>query len=249
MLKPVRSRYDLLHQLRQGHQRSASEVEIQILHIGPMTSGMLNFETCIECSCQIQQVEKFRDEGPLEGATRGTGGPLEGQSISRKIYVPQGLTVETCHKYMCGTVFTLFVCGAPTMARPSRAEVFDPNEVAIAHVFNRPVRRCFLMGDDALSGKNFDHRKAWIEDYLRQFAAFFGIDLICYAIMSNHFHLILRSRPDVVATWDNREVARRWLMICPERRSADVKPLPPNEAEINSIANSHPCRTDHAAGG
>jgi hypothetical protein len=123
------------------------------------------------------------------------------------------------------------------MARPSRAEVFDPNEVAIAHVFNRTVRRCFLMGYDAISGKNFDHRKAWIEDYLRQFAAAFGIDLICYAIMSNHFHLILRSRPDVVATWDNREVARRWLMICPERCSADLKPLPPNEAEINSIAN------------
>jgi hypothetical protein len=123
------------------------------------------------------------------------------------------------------------------MARPSRAEVFDPNEVAIAHVFNRTVRRCFLMGDDAISGKNFDHRKAWIEEYLRQFAAAFGIDLICYAIMSNHFHLILRSRPDVVATWDNREVARRWLMICPERCSADLKPLPPNEAEINSIAN------------
>ena len=36
------------------------------------------------------------------------------------------------------------------MARPSRAEVFDTDEVAIAHVFNRTVRRCFLMGDDAL---------------------------------------------------------------------------------------------------
>ena len=41
-------------------------------------------------------------------------------------------------------------CLSATMARPSRAEVFDPNEVAIAHVFNRTVRRCFLMGDDAL---------------------------------------------------------------------------------------------------
>jgi hypothetical protein len=31
------------------------------------------------------------------------------------------------------------------MARPSRAEVFDPDEVAIAHVFNRTVRRSFLV--------------------------------------------------------------------------------------------------------
>ena len=28
----------------------------------------------------------------------------------------------------------------------------------------------------------------------------FGIDLLSFAILSNHFHLILRSRPDVVAT-------------------------------------------------
>jgi hypothetical protein len=35
------------------------------------------------------------------------------------------------------------------MARPSLADIFDPNEVAIARVYNRTVRRCFLMGDDA----------------------------------------------------------------------------------------------------
>jgi len=92
-------------------------------------------------------------------------------------------------------------------------------------------------GDDAVSGKNFDHRKVWIEDYLHQFAAAFGIDLLGFAILSNHFHLILRSRPDVVATWDDREVARRWLMLCPYRRSADSAALPPTESEINSIAN------------
>jgi len=54
------------------------------------------------------------------------------------------------------------------MVRLARAEVFDSAEIAIAHVYNRTVRRCFLMGDDAVSGKNFDHRKVWIEDYLRQ---------------------------------------------------------------------------------
>ena len=83
------------------------------------------------------------------------------------------------------------------MARMCRAEVFDPGEVAVAHVFSRTVRRCFLMGDDPISGKNFDHRKRWIEEYLQQFAAYFGIDLLCFSLLSNHFHLILRSRPDV----------------------------------------------------
>jgi len=89
------------------------------------------------------------------------------------------------------------------MARLARGEVFYPDEVAISHFFNRTTRRCFLMGQDPISGKNFDHRKVWIEHYLRELAASFGIDLLGFAILSNHFHLILRSRPDVVATWDD----------------------------------------------
>jgi len=76
------------------------------------------------------------------------------------------------------------------MVRLARAEVFDSVDIAIVHVYNRIVRRCFLMGDDAVSGNNFDHRKVWIELYLQQFAAAFGIDLLGYAILSNHFHLI-----------------------------------------------------------
>ena len=114
--------------------------------------------------------------------------------------------------------------------------VFDPNEVAVAHVFSRTVRRCFLMGDDPISGKNFDHRKRRIEQYLQQFAAYFGIDLLCFSLLSNHFHLILRSRPDVVATWDDKEVARRWLMLCSNRRKPDGTAMEPTQPEINSIA-------------
>ena len=52
------------------------------------------------------------------------------------------------------------------MVRLARSEVFDPDEISIAHVCNRTVRRCFLMGDDPVSGKNFDHCKVWIEQYL-----------------------------------------------------------------------------------
>ncbi|WP_390172606.1 transposase, partial [Novipirellula maiorica] len=122
------------------------------------------------------------------------------------------------------------------MSRLARSEVFDPDEVAIAHVCSRTVRRCFLMGDDPITGKNFDHRKKWIEQHLMQFAGTFGIDLLGLALLSNHVHLILRTRPDVVATWSDSEVARRWMMICPHRRSSDGLPLPPTEAEIQSIA-------------
>ena len=104
------------------------------------------------------------------------------------------------------------------MARMARVEVFAADEVAVVHVMNRVVRRCFLLGNDPVTGKNYDHRKVWVETLLKRFAANFGIDLLGFAILSNHFHLILRSRPDVVATWDDTEVARRWLMLCPMRK-------------------------------
>jgi len=123
------------------------------------------------------------------------------------------------------------------MARLARAEVFDPSEVAILHVCARVVRRCFLFGTDPVTGKNHDHRKIWIEDQLKLLAANCGIDLLAFAILSNHFHLILRSRPDVVQTWDDSEVARRWLMLCPKRKKKDRSPEEPNEFELNSIRN------------
>lgn len=123
------------------------------------------------------------------------------------------------------------------MARMARAELFAPDEVAIVHVMNRVVRRCFLLEDDPVTGKNFDHRKVWIEQYLQQFAACFGIDLLGFAIMANHFHLILRPRPDVVATWSDTEVARRWLMLCPIRKDKDGQAEETNQFELNSICN------------
>jgi hypothetical protein len=86
------------------------------------------------------------------------------------------------------------------MARLARAEVFAPDEIAIVHVMNRVVRRCFLLGNDPVTGNNYDHRKTWIEEQLRRMEACFGIDLLCCAILSNHFHVIL------VATGCRRDV-------------------------------------------
>jgi REP element-mobilizing transposase RayT len=124
------------------------------------------------------------------------------------------------------------------MARLARTEVFAPDEVAVVHVMNRTVRRCFLLGDDPLTGKNFDHRKEWMEAELERLAANFGIDLIGYAIMSNHFHLILRSRPDVVETWDDTEVAERWLRLCSRRRSSQRTGADATRRELNEILSA-----------
>ncbi len=123
------------------------------------------------------------------------------------------------------------------MARLARCEIVDPREVAAYHCVNRCVRRCFLCGDDTHTGRNYDHRKAWLEQRFEFLAGQFGVDIIGFAIMSNHFHLVLRSRPDVVATWSDDEVARRWMMLCPKRKSSEGLPLEPTRAELDTIAN------------
>ena len=121
------------------------------------------------------------------------------------------------------------------MTHLAREEVFSPDEIACVHVMNRAVRQCYLMGDDPISGKNFDHRKVWMEQKLELHAANFGIDLLGDSILSNHFHLVLRSRPDVVATWDDTEVARRWWNLCPKRKHKDGTAKDPTEFDLNSI--------------
>lgn len=127
------------------------------------------------------------------------------------------------------------------MARLARADVFDPHQVSVFHCINRCVRRCFLCGHDPVTGKNFDHRKRWLEDRLRFLASCFGIDVFSFAILANHFHLILRNRPDVVATWTDREVAGRWLRLCPLRNTPEVKLAEATESEVEAIV-SRPAR-------
>jgi len=101
------------------------------------------------------------------------------------------------------------------MGRKNRSEVFVPTEVAIVHTICKVIRRCMLLGFDPATQKNYDHRRVWIENEMQRLAQFFGIDLLAFSVLSNHVHQVLRSRPDIVATWTDREVAVKWLQLCP----------------------------------
>jgi len=95
----------------------------------------------------------------------------------------------------------------------------------------------FLCGDDPVSGNNYDHRKTWIQQRLEFLAGEFAVDVIGFSVMSNHFHLILRNRPDVVDQWVDSEVASRWWNLFPERRDPDGSPAEPSKSEIKALAN------------
>ena len=83
------------------------------------------------------------------------------------------------------------------MARLARCEYLDPQTIQNVHITSRCVRRAFLCGDDPFSGKSYEHRRKWIRERLEFLASIFAIVCLTFAVLSNHIHLILRSRPDI----------------------------------------------------
>ena len=123
------------------------------------------------------------------------------------------------------------------MARTNRRDVLADGEIQVVHCINRCVRRAFLCGNDDVTGNNYDHRREMIRKRLEFLAGIMGIEVLGYAVMSNHFHTILRSRHDVVATWSDDQVALKWWMLCPARKNEDGSPAEPTEFELKSIRN------------
>ena len=118
-----------------------------------------------------------------------------------------------------------------------RSRYVREGEEGVYHCFSRCVRRAFLYGFDALTGRDFSHRKAWVVKRLQYLASLFGMDVCAYSVMEDHQHTILRTRPDIVASWSDREVATRWLTLFPQHRNIKPKPNIPAEEEICALAD------------
>ncbi len=116
-------------------------------------------------------------------------------------------------------------------SRP-RSDIFDPQQIGVYHCWNRVVQRRHLFGFDRLTGKDYSYRKLWLKERLQELAAVFAVDILDYAILDNHLHLVLRNRPDIVEQWDDREVAHRWWVVCPERKNPDGSAADPTEPEL-----------------
>ena len=78
------------------------------------------------------------------------------------------------------------------------------------HCVSRCVRRAFLCGVDSASGHSFEHRRQWIEDKLIELAQIFCIDLCAYAVMSNHYHVVLHIHKDQAESLTTDEVIDKW---------------------------------------
>ncbi len=98
------------------------------------------------------------------------------------------------------------------MTRP-RSQIVSLEVTPYYHCISRCVRRAFLCGADRYTGKNFDHRKPWLVKRLKLLGDVFAIDIAAYAIMSNHYHLVLHVDKDRCAKWSKDEVIAQWLKL------------------------------------
>ncbi|WP_223671309.1 transposase [Kangiella shandongensis] len=95
----------------------------------------------------------------------------------------------------------------------ARSRLIDINSTPYYHITCRCVRRAFLCGVDNYTGKDYEHRRSWIEDKLFELTSVFAIDVAAYAIMSNHYHLVLRIDKEQAEAWSTREVLERWTQL------------------------------------
>ncbi|WP_444944108.1 transposase [Microbulbifer sp. ZKSA006] len=81
------------------------------------------------------------------------------------------------------------------------------------HCVCRCVRRAFLCGKDAQSGQDYEHRRQWIEARMQELADIFSLDIAAYAVMSNHYHIVLYIDAKTAKSWSDTEVITRWQAL------------------------------------
>ena len=96
-----------------------------------------------------------------------------------------------------------------------RSYQIDLNATPYYHCIARCVRRSYLCGFDELTNKDFSHRRQWILDRIKHLSKVFYIDICAYAIMSNHYHLVLHVSSNAADKSDKEVLLYRWQLIFP----------------------------------
>ncbi len=118
----------------------------------------------------------------------------------------------------------------------ARKDLISLADTPYYHITTRCVRRSFLCGFDQESNTDFEHRRQWIVERIRLLASVFAIDICAYAVMSNHYHLVVKISPEQIEALDNHEVIQRWLTVFKGhplvRDYASGSSLPPLQREF-----------------
>jgi len=127
------------------------------------------------------------------------------------------------------------------MTRP-RKVLISLADTPYYHITSRCVRRAYLCGVDHYSGQSYEHRRQWVVDRIRLLSSLFAIDVCAYAVMSNHYHLVLKICPEQLEGLSDDDVMDRWcalfkgpLLIQRYRGGEDLKPF--EHTTVSDIVN------------
>ena len=98
------------------------------------------------------------------------------------------------------------------MTKPRR-ELLSLGDTPYYHCVSRCVRRAFPCGEDHYSGHDYSHRKAWVKERLAALSEVFAIEICAYAVMSNHYHLVVCIRYEMADAWTDDDVIDRWRRL------------------------------------
>lgn len=93
----------------------------------------------------------------------------------------------------------------------ARSQQICVQDTPYYHIVSRCVRRAFLCGEDKFSGRSFEHRRQWLIDRIKKVTSVFAIDVCSYAIMHNHFHIVLRIGAN--DNWTDKQVLITWQSL------------------------------------
>lgn len=112
----------------------------------------------------------------------------------------------------------------------ARSSQIDLSISPYYHCMTRCVRRSYLCGQDQETGRDFSHRKPWIVSRIKHLSTVFAIHVCAYAVMSNHYHLVLFVDDSQMQSWQPSDVIARWAQLFPKDANT-LKYLSVKEAE------------------
>jgi REP element-mobilizing transposase RayT len=95
----------------------------------------------------------------------------------------------------------------------ARKALVSLNDTPYYHVIARCVRRAWLWGFDEYAGKDYSHRKEWVLERLSLLTSMFTIEICAYAVMSNHYHLVLFVDEKRAKSLTREQVVERWTSV------------------------------------